>query len=116
MSKDPQTVDAYISAFPVSMREKLQQLRTLIQTHAPQATEGMAYGMPAYKLNNKPLVYFGGFPQHIGFYALPTGHAQFAPQLAQYKHGKGSVQFPLNQELPEGLIVEMVKFRVETLS
>ena len=36
------------------------------------AMESMAYGMPAYKLNGKPLVYFAGHKNHIGFYALPT--------------------------------------------
>lgn len=70
------------------------------------------YGMPAYKLNKKPLVYFGGYEKHIGFYATPTRHERFKNALAGYKQGKGSLQFPQNQALPLDLIAEIVKFRV----
>jgi uncharacterized protein YdhG (YjbR/CyaY superfamily) len=72
----------------------------------------MSYGMPGYKLNKKPLVYFAGYKNHIGFYATPSGHSHFQEQLSRYKQGKGSVQFPLNEEMPYDLIEEMVRFRV----
>ena len=68
--------------------------------------------MPSYKTNKKPLVYFGAFAKHIGFYATQTGHKKFKKQLSTYKQGKGSVQFPLDQPLPINLISEIVKFRV----
>jgi uncharacterized protein YdhG (YjbR/CyaY superfamily) len=71
--------------------------------------------MPAYKLNKKPLVYFGGFARHIGFYATPSGHQEFRKELSVYKQGKGSVQFPLSQPLPVDLIADIVKFRVSEL-
>jgi len=108
----PNTVDEYIKAFPEAVKEKLRQMRQTITLHAPMAVESVAYGMPAYKLNKKPLVYFGGFEKHIGFYATPTGHEAFKKELASYKQGKGSVQFPLDQSLPIELIAEIVKFRV----
>ncbi|HQQ13691.1 MAG TPA: DUF1801 domain-containing protein [Bacteroidales bacterium] len=112
MKFTPATVDEYIASFPEDVQEKLQQIRGIIRQHAPEAIEALAYGMPGYKLNKKPLVYFGGFEKHIGFYATPTGHEAFKKELSSYKQGKGSVQFPLNQSLPLELIAEMVKFRV----
>lgn len=105
-------VEAYISAFPPEVQEKLQQLRGIIRQTAPNATEGISYGMPAYKLNG-PLVYFAGYKGHIGFYATPTGHEAFQEELSRYKQGKGSVQFPLNEELPLDLIKRIVAFRVK---
>ena len=72
--------------------------------------------MPAYKLRGKPLVYFGGYKHHIGFYATPTGHEQFIDELSGYKQGKGSVQFPLDQPMPWDLIERMVKFRVSEVN
>jgi uncharacterized protein YdhG (YjbR/CyaY superfamily) len=72
----------------------------------------MAYGMPAYKTNKRPLVYFAAFKHHIGFYATTTGHAQFQDELALYKQGKGSVQFPLDKPMPYNLIERIVRFRV----
>ncbi len=106
-------IDKYISGFPIEVQEILQQIRTIIKETAPEVTESIAYGMPAYKTNGKPLVYFAGYKNHIGFYATPSGHENFAKELSQYKQGKGSVQFPLNKPIPNDLIREIVKFRVE---
>lgn len=112
MDKKPIDVDGYIAGFPLEIQKKLNQIRTVIQKNAPDAIEGIAYGMPAYKLHKKPLVYFAGYAKHIGFYATPTGHSAFETQLSQYKQGKGSVQFPLDQPIPLDLIAEIVRFRV----
>lgn len=105
-------VENYIAEFPSETREILNQLRNLILATAPQATETISYGMPAYKLNGKPLVYFAGYKSHIGFYATPSGHSEFAQELSVYKQGKGSVQFPLNQPIPYELIKRIVIFRI----
>jgi uncharacterized protein YdhG (YjbR/CyaY superfamily) len=105
-------VDAYIQEFEGETRERLTTTRKLILDTAPQAEESISYGMPAYKVNGKPLVYFGGYKSHIGFYATPTGHKAFEKELSKYKQGKGSVQFPLDEPLPEKLIREIVLFRL----
>ena len=106
------TVDSYIKSFPENIQIRLRQIRATIIKNAPDAIESIAYRMPAYKTNGKTLVYFAGFNNHIGFYATPTGHASFADELSKYKHGKGSVQFPLNKPLPIKLIGQIVRFRV----
>tara|TARA_R110000868_G_scaffold304437_9_gene565097 strand:- start:10940 stop:11296 length:357 start_codon:yes stop_codon:yes gene_type:complete len=112
MNNQITTVEEYISEFPIEVQEKLLCIRNQIKQHAPDAEEGISYGMPAYKLNKRPLVYYGGFKNHIGFYATPTGHKKFEKELSTYKQGKGSVQFPVNQPLPIELIGEIIKFRV----
>ena len=105
-------VDAYIASFPAGIQEILKEIRKTIQKNAPNADESISYGMPAYKLNGKPLVYFSAFKSHIGFYATPTGHEAFTKELSGYKQGKGSVQFPLDKPMPIALIAKIVKFRV----
>ena len=106
-------VDEYISTFPETTQQLLQQLRTVILENAPGATEEFAYKMPAYKLHGKRLVYFAGYKNHIGFYGFPSSHEVFAKALSKYKGGKGSVQFPLDRPLPLDLIAQMVQFRVQ---
>jgi uncharacterized protein YdhG (YjbR/CyaY superfamily) len=105
-------VEKYIEQFPENVQEILKKIRQLIIDLAPEAVESMAYGMPAYKTHKKPLVYFAAYKNHIGFYATPTGHSEFIEELAAYKQGKGSVQFPLNKAIPYELIASIVKFRV----
>jgi len=107
----PATINEYIAGFPADIQLILNQVRATIQQAAPDAEESIGYGMPAYKLNGRPLVYFAGYKSHIGFYATPTGHSEFAKELSKYKQGKGSVQFPIDQPMPLELIAQIVEFR-----
>jgi uncharacterized protein YdhG (YjbR/CyaY superfamily) len=106
------TVDEYIATFPTDIQSLLNEVRSAIRNNAPDAVECISYGMPAYKINGKPLVYFAAFQNHIGFYATPSGHSEFNHELSMYKQGKGSVQFPVNKPIPLDLIKRIVEFRV----
>lgn len=105
-------IDEYIETFPKDIQELLGQIRATIMAKTPEAEECISYGMPAFKLYGKPLVYFAAFKKHIGFYATPTGHKEFAEELSKYKQGKGSVQFPLGKPIPFDLITKIVEFRI----
>jgi uncharacterized protein YdhG (YjbR/CyaY superfamily) len=111
MKTDYKTVDDYLNTFPDEVRSLLVTLRQTVIRKVPEAVEGIAYGMVAYKTNGKPLVYFAGFKNHIGFYATPSGHAEFATELSGYKQGRGSVQFPLDRPIPYDLVERIVEFR-----
>lgn len=112
MNNKPNDINEYIAAFPENMQKLLEQIRSIIQKAAPEATEAISYAMPTFKLNGI-LVHFAAFQNHIGFYALPSGNEAFQKELSAYKTGKGSIQFPINEPLPEALITKIVKFRVQ---
>ena len=112
----PESVDAYISEYPAEVQKILRHLQKLVRDDAPDAIEGISYGMPGYKLNGKPLIYFAAYANHIGLYATPVGHAAFKDELAGYKQGKGSVQFPLDKPMPYELIERMIQHRIADLS
>lgn len=100
-------VDAYIKAAPDAVRPKLEQLRKIVRTLAPEAAEGISYGMPYYKLNGA-LVGYAAFKNHIGFF--PGAIVQdFKSELAGYKTSKGTVQLPLDKPLPVTLIKTLIK-------
>ena len=109
------TVDDYLGRFSGEVRDRLDTMRSVITSSAPDAVESMAYGMPAYKLDGKPLVYFAGYDKHVGFYATPNGHEAFAEEFSGYTQGKGSVQFPHAQPLPTDLVRRVVEFRVDAI-
>ena len=90
----------------------LCRMRTLIRAASPDAEETMAYGMPAYR-GRHVLVYFAANKAHLGFYPTPSAIVRFRDELAQYKTSKGTIQFPYDRPLPEELIREMVRFRVQ---
>lgn len=104
-------IDEYISRFPPEIKKMLQAVRATIKKAAPRATEAIKYGMPTFVYNGN-LVYFAAFKQHIGFFPAPTGDPAFVKDLAAYKTGKGSVQFPFDKPMPLRLITRIVKARV----
>jgi uncharacterized protein YdhG (YjbR/CyaY superfamily) len=108
----PQTIDEYIAGFPPEVQAILEKIRLTIKKAAPGAEETIKYQMPTFTLHGN-LVYFAAFKTHIGFYPIPTGIEKFKKELAPYKQGKGSVQFPLDQPIPYGLISKIVTFRVK---
>ena len=106
------SIDEYIAGFPPDVQVRFTQIRELIHATAPDATETISYAIPTFDLNGKHLVHFAGFAKHVGFYPIPSGMEAFKQELAPYKQGKGSVQFPLDQPLPLDLIRRIVEFRV----
>ncbi len=107
------SVDQYIAQFPKDTQEMLSKIRVLIRACAPKAEESIAYGIVAYKLQGKPLVYFAGWKKHIGFYATPSGNLAFKKEIAPYKKAKGSINFMLDEPIPYALIKKMVLYRVK---
>jgi uncharacterized protein YdhG (YjbR/CyaY superfamily) len=108
----PQDIDDYIARFPPDVQAVLQQVRATIRAAAPDAVEAISYQMPTFRLNGN-LVHFAAFKNHIGFYPVPSGIAEFLEELSAYPMGKGSVQFPLDRPLPYDLITRIVRFRAE---
>lgn len=106
------SIDEYIAEFPPETREVLQELRALIRSVAPAATETISYAIPTFDLGGKHLVHFAGYAKHVGLYPAPSGLEAFREALAPYKTGKGSVQFPLDRPLPTDLIRRIVRFRL----
>lgn len=114
MADKPSTgvIDAYIAEFPDQTQKLLKEIREIVRSIAPDATETISYAIPTFDLNGKHLVHFAGFAKHVGFYPVPSGMAAFEEELKVYKRGKGSVQFPLDKPLPVDLIRRIVEFRV----
>lgn len=115
MEKQFSNVDAYIASFPAEIQMLLDEVRKTIRTAAPDATEGISYGVAAYHFKGQPIVYFGGFKKHIGIYATPEAQQEFQEELVSYKKGKGSIKFPFSKPLPFALITRIVKFKMQAL-
>lgn len=104
-------IDEYIGQFPVEVQMILKKILEVVQVNAPEAEMGFSYGMPAFTWYG-PLVYFGAYKHHIGFYPTPSGVGLEIAGLEKYKHAKGTLRFPLDEEIPYGIIEELVRRRV----
>jgi len=108
----PADANTYIAGFPADVQNKLQQLRELVRSLAPDAAEVISYGLPAFKQKSGMLVWYAAHTNHIGLYPRASVIEAFADRLKPYKFAKGSIQFPFNQPLPIDLITDIVNFRI----
>ena len=108
----PKSVDEYIASQPEALRPKLEQVRAAIRMAVPEAVEGIGYRMPGYKLHGKPMLYFAGFREHYSLFAASgTFFAALEDELRGYELRKGTVHFPLTEQVPVKLIVRIAKLR-----
>ena len=114
-----ETIDDYIANQSEKAQTVLQELRSIIKEAAPDAIEILNYKVPSFTLvpegKRDQQVMMAAYAKFIGFHPFPTTMEHFAEELKDYKQGKGSVQFPLNQPLPKDLIIRMVRFRKEEI-
>lgn len=109
--KKSRTIDEYIAEFPEPVAAKLQELRQLIKTEVPGATETIRYGMPTFLVNDTYLIYFAAWKHHIAIYPFSAAMEASIPEAKMYKmSGKGTIQFPLKEELPISLIQKIIQF------
>mgnify|MGYP001037206214 CR=1 FL=1 len=108
-------VETYICQFPDDVQSHLNKIKEMVASKNNSIIFDIKYGIPTAILNNKNLLHFAAFKNHIGFYPIPKTIQAFNEKLIKYKQGKGSIQFPLNEPIPFDLINEMIDFRISEL-
>lgn len=113
----PKSVDEYIAGQREAVRPKLEQVRAAIRKAVPEAVEGIGYGMPGYKLNGKPMLYFAAFKEHYSLFAASGAFfAALEDELKGYEMRKGTVHFPLTEPVPVKLISRIAKLRAAAIA
>lgn len=106
------TVDTYLAAQPPKMRAALKRLRKTIKAAAPEATEGMSYQIPTFKLNGL-LVSYAGWTDHCAIYASSATFVRaHAAQLKRFELGKGTIRFSPDKPISATLVTKLVKARI----
>jgi uncharacterized protein YdhG (YjbR/CyaY superfamily) len=113
MSAKAKNIDEYLEGFPALTKKMLQQVRATVKKTAPRAEEVISYSIPACKLNNRILIFFAGWKDHISMYPVPRANQTLQKEISRYQTGKGTLQFPLDKPLPVKFISKIVKLRMK---
>ncbi len=110
------TVDEYLDNAPEPHVSTLRRLRAVLRDFLPDAEETISYGVPAFKVAGKAVAGFAYFKNHCSYFphsgsVLP----ELSDELADYRWSRGTLQFPIDQPLPESLVRRLVEVRLEQL-
>lgn len=105
------TVDEYINSQPEKQRIILENIRELVKQEVPEAEEALGYGVASFKLNDKPLIYYASFKNHVGIYPVPKAEGKLADEIKKHQTGKGTMRFPLDGQIPYDFIEKIIEIR-----
>ena len=109
----PRTHDEYLAAQPEPQRAALQALRATIRAAAPDAVEAISYGVPTFKVGHRNLVHYAGYRDHLSFFPGSSATTdRFMDELGRFRTGRGTLQFTLDDPLPEELVTKVVRARL----
>ena len=116
MPVKPSDADAYLAKLSSDKRATLERVRKAIRAAAPDAEEGMSYGMPAF-IQGKPIAGYAASAKHCAYYPMSGAIVDaLAADLKAYETSKGAIRFPVGKPLPATLIRKLVKARLAEIA
>ena len=110
----PTSVDDYLASLPEERRAAVEQLRETIRAVAPEATETIAYDMPAFRSHGGQfLVSFAAYKAHYSLFPASGAVVEaLGDEVKTYLAGKGTIRFPANKAIPVATVRKIVKIRL----
>ena len=107
------SVNEYLASLPEDRRAVMEELRATIRAACPEASEAIAYQMPAFRLGGQFLVSYAAFKHHYSLF--PASGAvidALGDDLTPYLAGRGTIRFPANAPIPLDLVTKVVQARL----
>lgn len=105
-------VDDALANLPEADRECLQHVIEIARQLVPDATEGMSYGMPALKLDGKPLMGVVAAAKHLSVFPFsPEVVEAVAGRLAGFSLSKGTIRFTAEHPIPDDVVEDLAMLR-----
>ena len=97
-------VDAYIATFPPDVQAVLASARAAVHEAVPGSGETISYQMPTFTHDGAAFLYLGAWKRHLGVYPVPVFDGPLEAEVAPFRSGRDTLQFPYRRGVPSELI------------
>ncbi len=108
-------IDTYLAKLDPPQAAQLERIRKIVKKTIPEAEEAISYGMPAFKYKTKYLIGYAAFKNHMSIFPASNPVVAMKKKLTKFKLSKGTIQFTLDNPIPEAIIKELVTIRREDI-
>lgn len=110
----PTTVDDYLAALPEGRRATMAELRATINAAAPDATETIAYEMPALRSHGGQFVVsYAAYKKHYSLFPASEAVVEaLGDELTPYLSGSGTIRFPADSPIPAAIVTRIIEIRL----
>ena len=117
MATAPRDIDEYLASVTPAQREALQRLRRTILKILPAAEECISYSMPAFRAHGHVVAGFLATAKGCSYYPFSgTTLGAMGNLIDGYSRTKSALHFTPEAPLPDRLVRQLIKARLEELS
>jgi uncharacterized protein YdhG (YjbR/CyaY superfamily) len=111
------TIGDYLAGLEPGERAALQHVVDVARRVAPEAEEGTSYGMPALRLDGRPLLGITAAARHLSVFPFsPAVVEAVAPELDGFSLSKGTIRFSVGRPVPDAVLERIVSLRLAELA
>jgi uncharacterized protein YdhG (YjbR/CyaY superfamily) len=110
-------VDDYFAGLAAPARAAFERVRAVAEESAPDAEQGVSYGMAALRLRGKPLLGFKAAKDHLAVFPFsPAAVDAVRDRLTGFSLSKGTIRFTADTPLPDDVVRDLVRHRMGEIS
>lgn len=110
-------IDEYLSSVPEPQKAVLQHIREFTKQLVPAAEEGLSYGMPAIKHQDKGLIGFIMAKEHLSLFPFsPAVIESLQHELGDYDTSKGTIRFTAQRPISDELLTKVISARLQEIN
>ena len=110
-------VDDSIAELPAAQAEALRRVVETARSIAPDAVDGMSYGMPALRVADRPFVAVIAAAKHLSLFPFsPAAIDLVRDELDGFSLSKGTVRFTVDHPIPDAVLGRLLRARLAEIT
>ncbi|WP_199421475.1 iron chaperone [Actinotalea solisilvae] len=107
------SIDDALAGLPSPAREALAHVVDVARRVVPEAEDGVSYGVPALRVDGKPLVGVQAATRHLAVIPFSPGAVDAVRgDLDGWSVSKGMVRFTADRPVPDAVLERLVRARL----